>query len=222
MHKDSNISRRRKTALSEGGMEYTAKRDDLIRIAASLFREKGYKSTHLRDIAEKAGIDRASLYYYIGNKEELFRSAVESVLLDNLGKAERIAKETGADVTSRLCRIFELLMASYEQNFPQMYVYIQEQMHQVSKEESPWAKEIARKTKRLESLVLDLVQQGIASGEFRDDVPPKLVVNALFGMFNWTHRWFTPAGPSTAEQVARSFNALFFGGLRRRDLMAGS
>ncbi len=76
MNQKSNISRRRKSALNEGGAKYKAKRDKLIRVAADLFKEQGYNTTTLNDIAAHAGLDRASVYYYVGNKEEFFRDAV--------------------------------------------------------------------------------------------------------------------------------------------------
>lgn len=216
MIKSSNISRRRRSALSDGGAEYTAKREELVRIAARLFREKGYRATRLADIAAEAGIDRASVYYYVSSKEELFRESVEGILDANLAGAERIAVDAKLAIATRLRHIVELLIASYEDNFPQMYVYIQEQMHQVVHEESAWAQEITKKTKRFESVVMNLIEDGIANGEFRQDVPVRLASNALFGMFNWTHRWFTPGGKLGGKDLAEAFCAIFFDGMKNR------
>jgi AcrR family transcriptional regulator len=212
--RSSNISRRRKTALSAGGAEYTAKRDELIRLAATLFRQNGYQATRLADIAVAAGIDRASLYYYIGGKEELFRESVEGILDANLAGAQAIAARSQEAVAPRLREIVDLLMASYEAAFPQMYVYIQEQMHQVAKDPSTWAKEILRKTRQFETVVRDLLEEGVQNGEFRSDISARLASNALFGMLNWTHRWFTPGGSLGAQDVSGAFFEIFIGGMR--------
>lgn len=211
----SNISRRRKSALSDGGAEYVAKREELIHLAARLFREKGYQATRLADIAVAAGIDRASMYYYIGSKEELFRESVEGILDSNLAGAEQIAAQLDLSVGERLRRIVELLMTSYEENFPHMYVYIQEQMHQVAQEETAWAQEIVRKTKHFEVVVRTLIQEGIDKGEMRADVPVRLASNALFGMFNWTHRWYTPGGKLSGRDIVEAFTTIFFDGMRQ-------
>ena len=112
MIKSSNISRRRRSALSDGGTEYTAKREELVRIAAGLFREKGFRATRLADIAAAAGIDRASVYYYVGSKEELFRESVEGILDANLAGAERIAVDAKLTIATRLRRIVVLLIGS--------------------------------------------------------------------------------------------------------------
>lgn len=213
MATSSNISRRRRSALAEGGEEYAAKRAELIEIAARLFREKGYQSTRLADVASAAGIDRASIYYYIGSKEELFRESVEGILDANLRSAMRFSADNSLSVAEKIRYIFEMLMHSYEENFPHMYVYIQEQMHQVTKEESAWSQEMLKKTRSFEAIVTGLVREGIDTGQLRADVPPRLVTNALFGMFNWTHRWYTPGGAFSGKDVARAFFSIFWEGM---------
>jgi AcrR family transcriptional regulator len=213
MSETSNISRRRRSALSEGGAEYTAKRQELVRIAAKLFKESGFNSTRLADIAKEAGLDRATLYYYVGSKEELFREAVEGVLDANVAEAERLLADTSLDWAARLRLIVERLMVSYEENYPFPYVYIQEQMHQVTAEEAPWASEIIRKTRYLESLVMSYIREGMKAGQLRDDMPVRLMANALFGMFNWTHRWFKPDEAFRAKEVTDAFCKIFFDGV---------
>ena len=209
----SKISRRRKNALMDGGTEYAAKRGELVEIAAHLFRRKGYQATRLADIAAEAGIDRASLYYYVGSKEELFRDAISGLVAANVEKIQRIRSDESLTYAERLGRIMGMLMASYEANFPSMYVYIQELMHQVAREDSPWAKDIMSKTREFETVVESLVRSGIEAGEFHPDIPVKLAANALFGMFNWTHRWFTPEGAFSGADVTRAFCKIFFEGL---------
>lgn len=213
----SKISRRRKSALSDGGVEYTAKREELVVIAARLFRKQGYQATRLADIAAEAGIDRASLYYYVGGKEELFRDAVIGVVTTNLEGIQRIKDDSTLSHAERLRQIMALLMASYEANFPQMYVYIQELMHEMAKEETAWAKDIMRMTRTFESVVEGLIRAGIEAGEFNPAIPVKLAANALFGMFNWTHRWFTPDGSFSGADVTNAFCTVFFEGLVQKE-----
>jgi TetR/AcrR family transcriptional regulator len=49
----------------------------LLASALSLFSEKGYEGTSIREIIEGAGVTRPVLYYYFENKEDLFRRLVE-------------------------------------------------------------------------------------------------------------------------------------------------
>jgi AcrR family transcriptional regulator len=214
MSKVSNISRRRRSALAEGSADYAAKREELVRIAAKLFKEQGYQSTKLADIAREAGLDRATVYYYVGSKEELFRETVEGVLDTNMAEAERLMADGSLSWVERLHAIYVRLMVSYEENFPATFVYIQEQMHQVGNEETVWAQEMIKKTRAFDQTLIHFIRESIAAGDLRSDVPPRLVENALFGMLNWTHRWFTPGGGMSGREVAEAFWSIFIDGMR--------
>jgi AcrR family transcriptional regulator len=211
---ESGIGRRRSAAKhAEGNEEYQVKRRELIRVAAEVFKEKGYEAATLNDIAERVGADRASLYYYVGGKDELFQEAVRDGVAANLVEVERILKlDQGPDAKLRL--IVERLLSSYEADYPHMYVYIQEDMRRVASERSDWAKEMTRQTRRFEAITIMLIKQAIAEGIFRDDFRPELATNALFGMVNWTHRWFKPGKKLSASELADSFWAIFFDGMR--------
>ncbi len=211
----SNISRRRKVALTDGSADYRAKREELVRTAARLFRKKGYKATTLNDIAQEAGLDRATVYYYVGNKEEFFRESVKGILDSNTSEAERLVRSKTIEPREKLKRIVERLMASYEENYPHMYVYIQEEMHQVAEQDTPWAHQMVEQTHRFEKAVLTMISQGIARGVFRDDLSVQLTANALFGMFNWTHRWHKPGGKLTAQEISDAFCKVFFEGIQK-------
>jgi TetR/AcrR family transcriptional regulator len=52
-------------------------KDSLISAAVSLFAEKGYASTSVREIVASAGVTKPVLYYYFENKEGLFRTILE-------------------------------------------------------------------------------------------------------------------------------------------------
>jgi AcrR family transcriptional regulator len=214
MSKVSNYSRRRQSAQAEGGADYAAKRDELVRIAARLFKEQGYQATKLADIAKEAGMDRATVYYYVGSKEELFRVTVEGVLDANMAEAERLLADKSLSWRERLHAIYIRLMVSYEENYPATFVYIQEQMHQVGAEETVWAQEIMKKTRAFDQTLILFIREAIAAGELRANIPPRLVENALFGMLNWTHRWFTPGGPMTGLEIAEAFWSIFLDGMR--------
>ncbi|MFA7584755.1 MAG: TetR/AcrR family transcriptional regulator [Novosphingobium sp.] len=217
MSRASNISKRRRSALTGGSADYTAKRAELIRIAADLFKEQGFKSTRLIDIARRAGLDRATVYYYTGSKEELFQETVEGVLDANIDAAKALIKDKSLKAIDRLHAIFLTLMVSYEENYPATFVYIQEQMHQVGTEETAWAQEIMEKTRAFDRTLLSFIQAAIDEGDLRNDIPPRLVENALFGMLNWTHRWFIPGGGMTGQQVAEAFWSIFTQGMLTKD-----
>lgn len=209
---ESGIQRRRKAAQAEGGKDYRRRRAQLVVAAAAVFREKGYAAATLNDIAARVGADRASLYYYFGGKEELFREAVRGVVESNLAEVDRIM-ESDAGPDRKLKLIVITLISSYERHYPHMYVYIQEEMRRLGDDESEWAKEMAAFTRRFETSTISLVKECIAAGIFRDDIRADLAINALYGMLNWTHRWFKPGPRLSAAEMADAFWAIFVEGM---------
>ncbi len=209
----SHISRRRENARAEGGADYASKRQELVTIAATLFKENGLKATTLADVGERAGLDRATLYYYVGSKQELFQACIEGSLDSNLAAAEALLADRSINARDKLKTLIAVMMRSYDTNYPQMYVYIQEQMHEVGNDPSKWAKEIQRKTRRFEGIVREMIDEGIESGVIRADLDPKIAANALYGMLNWTHRWYKPGGAVSGEAIADMFGKIFFDGM---------
>ncbi|MGE4303667.1 MAG: TetR/AcrR family transcriptional regulator [Novosphingobium sp.] len=213
MKEVSNISRRRHTKQLKGGADYEAKRGELLKIAARLFKERGFQATRLLDIAKEAGLDRATVYYYVGSKEELFHETVEDVLDSNITAAKALMADGRLRAIERLERIFVTVMVSYEENYPATFVYIQEQMHQVGAEETGWAKEMMKKTRQFEQILLGFIHSAIEDGDLRGDMPSRLAENAMFGMLNWTHRWFVPGKGMSGRQVAQAFWSIFTNGM---------
>jgi len=213
MKRMSNISRRRRTAQSDGSADYAAKRAELLRIAIKLFKERGFQSTKLADIAQAAGLDRASIYYYVSSKDELFHESVEGVLDESIKLAKKLLADGQLRSIERLRRIYVALMVSYEENYPATFVYIQEQMHQVAGDETAWAQEIMKKTRAFDQILLGFIRGAIEAGDLRDDLLPRLVENALFGMLNWTHRWFVPGGGMSGREVGEALWSIFTDGM---------
>lgn len=52
------------------------KKEQILSAASKSFARFGYKKTTLEDIGKKVGLDKASIYYYFKNKEEIFTTIV--------------------------------------------------------------------------------------------------------------------------------------------------
>lgn len=86
----SGIARRRAVAREEANPSYLERRAEIVRAAARVFKAKGLQGANLGDIAAESGADRASLYYYVGSKEELFHELVRGAVEANLARARDI------------------------------------------------------------------------------------------------------------------------------------
>jgi AcrR family transcriptional regulator len=57
-------------------------RDRIRAVAVELFTEQGYEKTSLREIADRVGITKASLYYHYPSKQALLLAIVEPFIAD--------------------------------------------------------------------------------------------------------------------------------------------
>ena len=187
-----------------------AVRDQILRTAADLFRERGYRASTLDDIAARLGMSKASLYTYFRGKEEMLaaisRETIEGftrelgvVLRSDLGpddKLRRIVREHVRFVIAN--RSFLTVFFSEEASLPTRFV-----------------RAIAAQKDRYDKGIESVIADGMAQGVFRD-VPPRLVVFGLLGMLNWLYKWYNPRGRWGAEEISSAFLAVIEGGLLRR------
>jgi len=54
--------------------------EKILKAARAVFAEKGYNGTHVDEIAERAGVNKATLYYQIGDKDTLYANVIHQVL----------------------------------------------------------------------------------------------------------------------------------------------
>ena len=205
----SGIEARRKAALADGNVAYTARRREIVQAAAHVFRERGPEAT-LRDVAEVLGTDRASLYYYVGSKEELLQEIVSGALDSDIKAAEAV-KKSRASTPDKIRALIESMVTSYADNFPHMHVYI-EDLGRIARQDSEWSVNVLEQTRSYEAIVMSILNKGRSDGSLRPDLPVHASAMALFGMVNWMHRWWRPGYASTPAEIARTFSDIFLGG----------
>lgn len=208
----SKIELRRIRAQRNVDNEYSRRRQLLLQAAVKIFKKKGYAAANVMEIAKAVGIDRAALYYYTAGKEDLFQEIVREASLS----ATLMAEQTYAsDMTARekLKTFIVSLMALFEQHYPYLYVFVQEDMTQISGKTTKWASEMSSYNKRTERAVIAMVEQGIRDGSFRPDSGSAgVLASGIIGMCNWTHRWFQPKR-MPARTIGNMYASMVLSGL---------
>ena len=138
MTKASNIGKRRSVAKEDSSASYQRRRREIAEAAIRVFNRQGFKGSSLSAVAAELEIDRASLYYYISSKEELFDELVRTVVERNLEIVKQI--ET-SDLSPRLKLrdLITTLMTSYSEHYPLFYIYIGENLSHLSDSRSEWS-----------------------------------------------------------------------------------
>ena len=217
MADQSNIGRRRVAARTDGSPAYHERRTEIARAAALVFKQRGFRGTTLSHIARALDTDRASLYYYVSSKEELFQEIVGDAVRINLATAVEIRDGPGT-AAQRLRALVTALMESYAEFYPVLYVLIQENLNHVAPERSAWAAEMRTINREWEEVLIEIVRAGQAEGTLSAASPPWLIAYGITGMVGWTNRWFHPDhSPIGATEVGEAFATILLDGLGVRD-----
>jgi len=215
----SGIGKRRAAAMADGGEAYMGRRREILGAAAEVFRVRGFSGASLGDVAAQLNTDRASLYYYVGSKRELFEEVVLDAVEANVVMAVHI-RNGKEPVTERLRLIVSAVLESFVRHYPYMFVFIQEDLNQIADDTSDWARRMRRFARMFQNAIAELVQEGIDDGSLRAVGDADLVAHGIIGMINWAYRWFKPNGPFSHEQVAATFIDMILNGLERHEIPA--
>jgi AcrR family transcriptional regulator len=207
----SDIARRRAERRNATGRRSDSRWTQILAGAAAVFHRLGYGNSTLEDVAAEVGVRRATLYYYVATKEELLVSLLAGPIRDLRVNLEAMAEEPRPARDKLTTALLEYTRVM--QTHPELTIFNQENVHKVMS--GPAADELIENADRYGNVLTDVVRQGVAAGELRDDVDPRVAVMGLLGMFNWVHRWFDPNGRLTLEEVARGFITMALDGLAR-------
>lgn len=193
---------------ASGSKTHTSdKHQEIFSAALHLFQEKGYHGTSMQDLAQAMGMQKASLYYYIRSKEELLVRVCErgtGALTKELN--ELVASDVSATV--KLQRAIECHLVALCEQLDLFTVFLREQKF-LGQEQK---KKLRGEGKRHADLLALILQQGIASGEFRR-INVTVTTLAILGMCNWLYEWYSPEGALQPQEIAAMFSELVLNGL---------
>lgn len=89
-------------------------RDEVLNNAINLFWKHGYSASSMQQVVETTGLQPGSIYLAFGNKEGLFREALESYAQKSLTRI-RTTLETAPSVNEGIRMIFEGLITDSQQ-----------------------------------------------------------------------------------------------------------
>jgi AcrR family transcriptional regulator len=79
----------KKTAVHTGAVL----KEKILTVAINLFAERGFADTRISDIADRAGAEAPTIYYYFGDKKSLYRTACRTCFVRGVREALMHARE---------------------------------------------------------------------------------------------------------------------------------
>lgn len=213
MTSPSGIKKRRTAAKEDSTASYDRRRKEIGEAAVRVFNRLGYTGASISAVAAELKIDRASLYYYIGSKEELFDTILREVIENNAAMASRI-QASKLSPRRKMRDMITALMSSYGASYPLIYIYIRENLSHVSDNRSQWSKQMRALNREIENAIIAIVEEGYADKSFRNVGASQVVAYGVLGIIGWTHRWFRPEKSSeSAEEIGKVYAEMILSGL---------
>src|ERR671930_526677 len=97
----------------------------IAQAAKEVFAERGYQYATLEEIAQRAGMSKATIYLYYKNKDDLFLHVVEDLVETAITETAQAAEAPGAPL-EKLARMVRGKMAFYEREREFFHIYLNE------------------------------------------------------------------------------------------------
>ncbi|WP_319432321.1 TetR/AcrR family transcriptional regulator [Mycobacterium sp. RTGN5] len=177
--------------------------------AAAVFGREGFGRARLEDVAAEVGINRASLYYYVGTKEELLIALIEGPALE-MTRHCREALESDGRADVKLRRALRHYVEDL-QNRPELFLLFSESHHIAA---MSGTEGIVSNADDYGRTLLAIIEEGITTEVFRSDLDPRMVMLGVLGMHNWIYRWYVPGGRRSLTEIGDVFAEMILSGLR--------
>jgi AcrR family transcriptional regulator len=183
------------------------RRQSIIDTSAKVFARRGYHATGIMELCAANELGKGALYHYIDSKEELLAAIHDRVMDEVMLGADRAAV-AGGTPSQQLTMLGEELLDVIHRYPDHVWVFL----HEFPALTGERATQFRQRRRSYERRVEAVLQDGVASGEFRD-VQPRLTAMAWLGMHNYTYLWLKPGGALSARDVAKPFADIFMHGI---------
>lgn len=181
-------------------------KEKILEASIDLFHEVGFVKASIRDISQRVGIAKSSVYEHFKSKDDILYQIIIDLNTFLVGELEQVAGMHDSPLEALKAMIFWQVCVTTEKR-KEVKIYIEEQ-YQLP----PGLRKRALKGHRqVYQLYYDKVCE--IPRDFLPDMNRTAMTFANFGMVNWVYRWFREDGEMTIEEVAEVITRIFFNGI---------
>jgi AcrR family transcriptional regulator len=184
-------------------------RADVVAAAGRLFAENGYHGTSMRDLGRELGLLGSSLYAHVESKQDLLVEVVEEGARLFEESAQTALAEDGTS-SERLRSLIAGHVGVMLDNPDVVRTFLNEAR---MLDEEHRARVIAARDS-YEKAFREAIAEGVAGGEFRKDVDPKITSIFILSILNAVERWYRPSGPLDRQGLVDGVVSMTLSGIR--------
>jgi AcrR family transcriptional regulator len=190
--------------------------EKIVSVARVLFRERGYSSVRMDDIAHELGMSKKTLYLHVASKEAL----LEMICDDLRGEFARHSREVlncnDLSLKEKLSRHAEFCNSKWNRLLPAFFFDVKRHAPAV------YEKLMQLRSKGVARTISSLLKQGQKEGVVRRDISMQLAIESFRAMvLNVMQPEVLESINLTASQAGKEIMELFFNGILIRDRSRG-
>lgn len=189
-------------------MKQETRKEEIIRVAAKQFKEKGYSAVTMRDLAKAMGIKAASLYNHINSKQDILNTIIISLAEEFTEGMSRV-QSTPDSCINKLKKIIELHVKISSQNIYGMASLNNDWMHLEEKRDY-----YQKLRSDYEDDFRAILVKGIASGEIVD-VKPDVMLFSILTTLRSLYIWIPKKDDLNLEELSATLNQILISGINK-------
>jgi len=154
--------------------------EGILEAARKVIALRGFDNATMGEVAEAAGISKATIYLYFKNKDELYFNCVIEKL-DGVIEEMKDAVEGIDDPIERLRTVFEVQTKKAEEDQDFFRVFLTEKMTIFMNRSTRSGQEYYKRVSEYNDILIGALQDGMRMGLIRETDPLK-AANMLFSM----------------------------------------
>lgn len=169
-------------------MSLNTRKDEIVRTASSLFKEKGYSAVSMRDIANEMGIKAASLYNHISGKQEILSTLVLDLARKfTEGMEEVVASDARA--VDKIKAVIEMHIDITVEHSEALASLNNDWMHLENED----LENFINMRENYEENFRNIIKKGIEAGEFRPR-HPEVILFSMLSTLRTLYLWYQKRG----------------------------
>ena len=189
-------------------MKKETRKEEIVRVAAKLFKEKGYSAVTMRDLAKAMGIKAASLYNHINSKQDILNAIIID-LAEEFTEGMRIIQSSNDSCIHKLKKIIALHVKISSQNSYGMASLNNDWMHLEGK--LGYYKKLRTD---YEQDFRAILKDGIASGDIVDAKPDVMLFSILTTLRS-LYIWIPKKEDIDLEDLSNTLNQILIEGINK-------
>jgi AcrR family transcriptional regulator len=188
----------------------------IAQAAKEIFAERGYQRATLEDIAQRAGISKATIYLYYRNKDDLFLHVVEELVNTAMAAAAQEAATTDPPL-EKLYGMVRSKVEFYEREREFFRIYLNEKQGLEVAPKDPHKKALRDMYLQGVETMAGVVQEGIDAGILRPMESRRLAFFLQEMISNVLEQRIQGQTDTSVEEDLDLVLSLFLDGARQRE-----